>query len=95
VPADSGTTRNLTKTPGVHERNSKWSPDGKSIAFISDASGEEEIVILPQDGKSKPQAITSGGDTYKYEISGRPTARRSSGAIASSACSTSMSPRRR
>ena len=26
VPAKYGPTRNLTATPGVHERNSKWSP---------------------------------------------------------------------
>ena len=29
VPAKDGPTRNLTNTPGVHERNAKWSPDGK------------------------------------------------------------------
>src|SRR5262249_43437057 len=40
VPARRGLTRNLTNTPGVHERNAKWSPDGKWIAFVSDATGE-------------------------------------------------------
>lgn len=68
VPAKHGNTRNLTQTSGVHERNSKWSPDGKWIAYISDASGEDEIYILPQDGKGKPIQVTSGADTYKYQI---------------------------
>src|SRR5436305_737584 len=68
VPAENGPTRNLTKTPGVHERNSKWSPDGKWVAVISDASGETEIWLLPQDGKGKPQQLTTGADTYKYEL---------------------------
>ena len=50
VPAKYGNTRNITQTPGVHERNSKWSPDGKWIAYISDASGEDEIYVRAQDG---------------------------------------------
>jgi tricorn protease-like protein len=50
VPAKYGPTRNLTQTPGVHERDSKWSPDGKGISYISDASGEDEIWVKPQDG---------------------------------------------
>ncbi len=67
VPAKEGPTRNLTNSSGVHERNSKWSPDGKWIAFISDQSGENEIYITVQDGSGKPQQITSGADTYYYQ----------------------------
>src|SRR5262245_12056050 len=68
VPAETGPTRNLTKTSGVHERNSKWSPDGKWIAYISDATGEDEIYIVAQDGRGKPRQLTSDGDTYKYDL---------------------------
>ena len=68
VPAKNGNTRDLTNTSGVHERNSKWSPDGKWIAYISDASGEDEIYILAQDGKSDPIQLTNNGDTYKYQM---------------------------
>ncbi len=72
VPAQYGNIRNLTNTSGVHERNSKWSPDGKLIAFISDKSGTDEIYVMSQDGSDGPQQITQNGDTYKYEISWSP-----------------------
>jgi tricorn protease len=67
VPAKYGNTRNVTATPGVHERNSKWSPDGRWISYISDASGEDEIWIIPQDGNDSARQITRGADTYKYQ----------------------------
>jgi len=67
VPAKYGNTRNLTETSGVHERNSKWSPDGKWIAYISDKSGEDEIYIEAQNGLSEPIQITSGSSNYKYQ----------------------------
>ena len=66
VPAKYGNTRNLTGTSGVHERNSKWSPDGKWIAYISDVSGEDEIYMRSQDGTGTAVQLTSEADTYKY-----------------------------
>jgi tricorn protease len=67
VPAKNGNTRNLTATPGVHEQNPIWSPDGKWIAYMSDGSGTEELVIVPQDGSGPAIQVTTGGDTYKYQ----------------------------
>jgi tricorn protease len=66
VPAKDGPTRNMTRTSGVHERDPDWSPDGKWLSYISDASGEDEIYIVPQDGKGPVQQVTSGGDCYKF-----------------------------
>jgi tricorn protease len=76
VPAQSGATRNLTNTPGAHERDSKWSPDGKLIAFISDASGEDEIHVVSPDGKGTPRQLTDNGDTYKYALSWSPDSKK-------------------
>jgi len=68
VPAKHGNTRNLTNSSGIHERNPKWSPDGKWIAFISDKTGRDEIYIIPQDGSKEAIQLTKNADTYKYEI---------------------------
>jgi tricorn protease len=76
VPSQHGPTRNLTNTSGVHERNAVWSPDGKSIAYISDLSGEDEIYVVPSDGKGPARRLTDKGDTYKYEISWSPDSKK-------------------
>ena len=76
VPAKNGNTRNLTQTPGVHERNSKWSPDGRSIAYVSDKSGEDEIYLMPQDGQGEAQQLTKNADTYKYQLFWSPDGKR-------------------
>ena len=55
VPAEKGDPRNLTNTPGAHERAPIWSPDGKEIAYLSDESGEYELVVRQQDGKGTPR----------------------------------------
>jgi tricorn protease len=48
VPVEGGDIRNLTRTPGVVERDPAWSPDGNSIAYFSDESGEYALHIREQ-----------------------------------------------
>jgi tricorn protease len=76
VPVKSGITRNLTNTSGVHERNAKWSPDGKMIAWISDASGENEIWVTGQDGTTPARQITDGADTYYINLEWSPDSKK-------------------
>ena len=60
VPAEKGDIRNLTNTPGVHERNPAWSPDGAHVAFFSDESGEYALHIVKQDGEGDVRKIALG-----------------------------------
>jgi len=62
VPAEKGDTRNVTRTPGSAERDPAWSPDGKSIAYFSDASGEYQLYVRDQDGLQPPKVIDLGPD---------------------------------
>ncbi len=61
VPAEHGDPRLLTETPGVHERSPVWSPDGKSIAYFSDASGEYALHIDGQNGNGEPRVFKLDG----------------------------------
>ena len=66
IPSETGITRNLTQTSGVHERNVEWSPNGKFISYISDKTGQDEIYIQNQNGQEAAVQLTFNGDTYRY-----------------------------
>ena len=96
VPAEKGDIRNLTNTPAVAERDPAWSPDGKSIAYFSDASGEYELHIRDQNGIGRGQEDQSRRPpSFFYARAGRPTARRSPTPTSASTSGTSTSTRAR
>jgi tricorn protease len=66
VPAKKGDVRNLTRTPDVHERSPAWSPDGKRIAYFSDAQGEYQLVLRDQAGLAEPEFIDLQDKTFFY-----------------------------
>lgn len=66
VPIEKGPTRNLTRSSGAHDRAATWSPDGKHIAYISDASGEDEIWLVDQAGKGEVRKISDGHEAYLF-----------------------------
>ena len=74
LPADKGVTKNITRSPGTHDRNAQWSPDGKSIAYISDATGETELYLQDATG-SEPVQLTKNNDTYIRAFSWSPDSR--------------------
>ena len=76
VPLKNGPTRNLSNSSSSHERDPQWSPDGKYIAYISDATGEDEIYMTDASGGSKPIQLTSNGDNYKYGLEWSPDSKK-------------------
>src|SRR5580700_4994928 len=66
VPADKGDIRDLTNSPGVMERSPAWSPDGKSIAYFSDESGEYALHIKSQTGEGETRKIELAGHSAYY-----------------------------
>ena len=66
VPIENGPTRNLTNSSAAHDKLARWSPDGSTVAFVSDASGEDEIYLVAQDGSTEPEQLTSGGSAMRY-----------------------------
>ena len=71
LPAEQGVTKNISRTPGAHERAATWSPDGKHIAYISDATGETELYMQPAEG-GDPISLTKNSDTYIRDIEWSP-----------------------
>jgi tricorn protease len=64
LPAKEGSVRNLTRSNGSAEREPAWSPDGRWIAYFSDATGEYELYIRQSDGNGEPQQLTSGKKAF-------------------------------
>jgi tricorn protease len=62
VPGEKGDTRNLTKTSNAAERDPAWSPDGKTLVYFSDASGEYQLYLRDQTGFKAPVVIDLGPD---------------------------------
>jgi len=49
VAAAGGEPRRMTTAPGVNN-HPRWSPDGKTLAFLSDRGGSTQVWLLPLEG---------------------------------------------
>lgn len=68
LPAENGPVYNISRSPQSHEREAAWSPDGKLIAWISDASGEYQIYTAPSDDMTSATCRTSFGTGYPQNL---------------------------
>ncbi len=76
IPAEYGDVRDLTNTSGAAERNPVWSPDGRSIAYFSDRSGEFQLVIRDQDGLRPARFIDLPHPTHYFTPQWSPDGKR-------------------
>ena len=76
LPAENGAVINVTSSSGVAERYPRWSPDGKSIAYWSDRSGEYELTIRPADGSGPERKLTAMGKGFRYAPHWSPDSRK-------------------
>jgi tricorn protease len=74
IPAEKGDARNLTSSSGSAERDPRWSPDGKWLAYFSDASGEYQLILSSQDGTTK-RAINLTEPSHYYTPEWAPDAK--------------------
>ncbi|HEX5069170.1 MAG TPA: PDZ domain-containing protein [Vicinamibacterales bacterium] len=76
LPAENGAILNLTRSSGVAERYPTWSPDGTTIAYWSDRSGEYELTVRPADGSGTERKITSLGAGFRYPAQWSPDSKK-------------------
>jgi dipeptidyl aminopeptidase/acylaminoacyl peptidase len=63
--------RQLTQTG--QDTRPQWSPDGKSIAFLSSGDGATEVYVMPAQGgnANKITSLSTGADNEKWSPDGR------------------------
>ncbi len=66
IPTEKGDIRNITESPGAHDRFPAWSPDGDKIAWFSDANGEYQLMIADQKGENEPTTISFENPSFYY-----------------------------
>ena len=76
IPAEKGDVRNLTNSSGAADRDPAWSPDGKSIAYFSDRSGEYKLYIENPDGLAPAREINIANPKHYYTVSWSPDSKK-------------------
>jgi tricorn protease len=64
VPAEKGDYRNITQSTAAHDRSPAWSPDGAQLAWVSDVSGEYQLMLGDPIGVNKARVIPLPNSGY-------------------------------
>nr|MBC8478336.1 PD40 domain-containing protein [bacterium] len=75
VPQKHGETRNLTESPGSHERSPAWSPDGRWLAYFSDATGEYQLVLRDMENERDNRYLVDLSEDYPWWLQWSPDSR--------------------
>jgi len=68
LPRRHGATRNLTSSPGARDKNPAWSPDGRRVAYLSDAGGEYQVWVRDASGEGEPEQLTHLEPGYRHTL---------------------------
>ena len=68
VPRKDGITRDLTGTSGVREKDAVWSPDGKAVAYFSDADGEYNLYTIDAGCAGAAQKLTGFESGHRHTL---------------------------
>lgn len=65
VPQKNGETRNITQSPGSKQYAPRWSPDGTTIAYLSDESGEVQLRSVPQMSNASESKVIATDPSHR------------------------------
>jgi len=71
VPTGGGAELQLTQSG--HDSSPVWSPDGKTLAFLSARDGNSQVYLLPMDGGEARELthLSTGADLVKWSPDGK------------------------
>jgi tricorn protease len=76
APAKQGRLVEATRHAGVRYRQARFFPDGRSLAVLSDETGEVEWWKVPANGVGEPSALTKDGRVLRFDGAVSPDGKR-------------------
>ncbi len=68
LPAENGFVKNITRSTASFERYPAWSPDGNTVAYWSDQTGENELWLSQPNADAVPKKLTGFAKGFGYNL---------------------------